>query len=292
LGKILRAGMATKDLDREGERMIREAGALPTFLGYRGYPASVCVSINEEVVHGIPSPRRTIKSGDLVSLDLGVTLEGFIGDTASTFAVEEISGEDKRLLEAGRQALHDGIERMRPAGAWATCRTPSRRGRGRRVRGRPGLRRARSRTADARGALVSNVGPAGTGLRLESGLVLALEPMITAGTWKVKVQPDGWTVVTQDGRRAAHFEHTVAVTDDGRRFDLMTKEEKIEVEGKVIEPLPNAMFRVEIEGGHKVLAHISGKMRMHYIRILPGDKVKVELSPYDLTRGRITYREK
>jgi methionyl aminopeptidase len=216
LGKILRAGMATKDLDREGERMIREAGALPTFLGYRGYPASVCVSINEEVVHGIPSPRRTIKSGDLVSLDLGVTLEGFIGDTASTFAVEEISGEDKRLLEAGRQALHDGIERMRPgrrlgdvsnaiqtraeAAGFGVVRDYVGHGVGRRMHEEPS---------------VSNVGPAGTGLRLESGLVLALEPMITAGTWKVKVQPDGWTVVTQDGRRAAHFEHTVAVTDDG-----------------------------------------------------------------------------
>jgi methionyl aminopeptidase len=216
LGKILRAGMATKDLDREGERMIREAGALPTFLGYRGYPASVCVSINEEVVHGIPSPRRTIKSGDLVSLDLGVTLEGFIGDTASTFAVEEISGEDKRLLEAGRQALHDGIERMRPgrrlgdvsnaiqtraeAAGFGVVRDYVGHGVGRRMHEEPS---------------VSNVGPAGTGLRLESGLVLALEPMITAGTWKVMVQPDGWTVVTQDGRRAAHFEHTVAVTDDG-----------------------------------------------------------------------------
>jgi methionyl aminopeptidase len=216
LGNLLRPGMATKDLDREAGKMIREAGALPTFLGYRGYPAAVCVSINEEVVHGIPSPRRTIKAGDLVSLDLGVTLEGFIGDTAFTFPVENISDEDKRLLEVGRQALQDGIERMRPgrrlgdvsnaiqtraeAAGFGVVRDYVGHGVGRRMHEEPS---------------VSNVGQAGTGLRLETGLVLALEPMITAGTWKVKVQPDGWTVVTQDGRRSAHFEHTVAVTDDG-----------------------------------------------------------------------------
>ena len=216
LGNLLRPGMATKDLDREAGKMIREAGALPTFLGYRGYPAAVCVSINEEVVHGIPSPRRTIKAGDLVSLDLGVTLEGFIGDTAFTFPVENISDEDKRLLEVGRQALQDGIERMRPgrrlgdvsnaiqtraeAAGFGVVRDYVGHGVGRRMHEEPS---------------VSNVGQAGTGLRLETGLVLALEPMITAGSWKVKVQPDGWTVVTQDGRRSAHFEHTVAVTDDG-----------------------------------------------------------------------------
>ena len=128
------------------------------------------------------------------------------------------------------------------------------------------------------------------------------------GSWEVRILDDGWTAVTKDGSLAAHFEHTIAVTETGPggadqqerrrartgrlRARGMPKEDAIEVEGTVVEPLPNAMFRVELESGHRVLAHVSGKMRMNFIRILPGDRVKVELSPYDLTRGRITYRFK
>ena len=187
---------------------------------------------------------------------------------------------------------------------------------------------------------IQNFGRPGRGPDLRPGLVVAIEPMLMLGGEETRVLADGWTVVTADGSLAAHFEHTVAVTEDGPEVltaRAMTrvvrcsvdavragpytdrsplprlvraasrdrgepvrkgtcwsvpKKDAIEVEGTVIEPLPNAMFRVELENGHKVLAHISGKMRMHYIRILPGDRVLVELSPYDLTRGRVVYRYK
>ena len=168
------------------------------------------------------------------------------------------------------------------------------------------------------------------GRKLEAGLCLAIEPMFTLGGYDTRIQPDDWTVVTADGSMAAHFEHSIAVTDNGpgdpdRRMTGLgcrdrpcliryafvcrpgradtarekgkhdtpvAKRDAIEVEGTVIEPLPNTMFAVELENGHRVLAHISGKLRMNFIRILPGDRVRVELSPYDLTRGRITYRLK
>ena len=138
---------------------------------------------------------------------------------------------------------------------------------------------------------------AGHGQRLKPGLVIAIEPMITGGSWRVTIDDDGWTARTEDGKLAAHFEYSVAVTVDGHRVlgleeSMNAKEEAIEVVATVVEPLPNAMFRVELENGHEVLAHISGKMRKHFIRILPGDKVLVELSPYDLKRGRIVYRYK
>ena len=136
-----------------------------------------------------------------------------------------------------------------------------------------------------------------------AGLVLAIEPMVNVGGSEVVTRSDGWTVATKDGALSAHFEHTVAMGPDGpeilsvppdgeNRGLCLAKEEGIQVEGTVVEALPNAMFRVELENDHRVLAHISGKMRMHFIKILPGDKVTVELSPYDLTRGRIVYRYK
>jgi translation initiation factor IF-1 len=137
------------------------------------------------------------------------------------------------------------------------------------------------------------------------GMTLAVEPMVNMGTGDVNVEDDGWTVVTKDGSLSAHFEHTVAIREDGAEIlttvwgydnpegdEALAKEESIQVEGTVVEALPNAMFRVELENGHRVLAHVSGKMRMHFIKILPGDKVTVELSPYDLSRGRIVYRYK
>ena len=153
---------------------------------------------------------------------------------------------------------------------------------------------------------VPNYGEPDRGLRLKEGMVLAIEPMVNVGGFEVEIKDDGWTAVTKDGSLAAHFEHSVAITKDGplyfestlvaRRAAFtrlpMPKEDAIEVMGTVLETLPNAMFRVQLENGHKVLAHISGKMRMHYIKILPGDKVKIELSPYDLARGRIIFRER
>lgn len=216
VGKLVKPGVTTQDLDRAAERMIRDGGGIPTFLGYRGYTASICASVNEEVVHGIPSVKRVLKDGDIISVDLGATVHGFVGDTAATFAVGKISEEDQRLIDATRVSLEKGIEQLKPGKrlgdvsnaiqlhaekeGFGVVRDYVGHGIGRQMHEEPS---------------VPNYGAAGTGLRLEAGLVLALEPMITAGTWKVKVRPDGWTVVTQDGRRAAHFEHTVAVTEKG-----------------------------------------------------------------------------
>jgi methionyl aminopeptidase len=216
LGRLIRPGVTTKELDRAAERMIRDAGALPTFLGYRGYPASVCLSINEEVVHGIPSDRRQVREGDIVSVDLGATFQGFVGDTAATFMAGNVSEEDRRLVETTRRCLERAIDKMRAgnrlgdvSSAVQACAEAEGYGVVRDYVGH-GIGRAMHEEP-----AVPNHGEAGTGLRLDAGLVLALEPMINAGTWKVKTLPDGWTVVTQDGRRSAHFEHTVAVTEGG-----------------------------------------------------------------------------
>ena len=129
---------------------------------------------------------------------------------------------------------------------------------------------------------------------LKEGMTLAIEPMVNAGTYEVQVDDDGWTVRTADGKPSAHFEHTVVVTEgrSGNPDTVMAKQGPIKVDGVITETLPNAMFKVSLENGHNVLAHISGKMRMNFIKILVGDKVTVELSPYDLTKGRITYRYK
>lgn len=216
VGRIVRPGVTTQELDRAAERLIREAGALPTFLGYRGYPASICVSINEEVVHGLPSPKRVIREGDIVSVDLGATFQGFVGDTAATFAAGGISETSRRLMDATRRSLEMGIKKMHAgsrlgdvSNAIQVCAEAEGFGVIRDYVGH-GIGRAMHEEP-----AVPNHGEAGTGMRLDVGLVLALEPMITEGTWKVKVMPDGWTVVTSDGKRSAHFEHTVAITENG-----------------------------------------------------------------------------
>jgi methionyl aminopeptidase len=216
VGKSVAPGATTAQLDRLAEKLIRDAGALPTFLGYRGYTATICASINDEVVHGIPSPKRVLKDGDVVSVDVGATLDGFVGDTAATFPVGRVASDRLELLEATRLSLWEGILQTRPgrrlgdvshavqayaeARGYGVVRDYVGHGIGRRMHEEPS---------------VPNFGEAGTGLRLEPGLVLALEPMLTAGDWKVRVLDDGWTVVTADGSLSAHFEHTVAVTPSG-----------------------------------------------------------------------------
>lgn len=214
--KAVAAGVSTKDLDRVAERFIRAAGAVPTFLGYRGYTATICASVNDEVVHGIPHAKRILKDGDVVSIDVGATYEGFVGDTAATFIVGAASAEKQKLVDVTRESLERGIERMRAGNrlgdvsnaiqvhaekhGYGVVRDFVGHGIGRQMHEEPS---------------VPNYGAAGVGLRLEVGLVLALEPMITAGTHKVRVLDDGWTVVTEDGGLAAHFEHTVAITSQG-----------------------------------------------------------------------------
>ena len=208
-------GVRTRDLDRLARREIASHGAVPSFLGYLGYPAAVCVSINEEVVHGIPGD-RAIEDGDIVSMDLGAIAGGFHADAAQTVIAGSATPEKTALLEATRAALAQGIAAARP---------------GNRV---GDISAAIERTVEAAGLSVvreyvghgigrnlheppqvPNYGPPGQGPLLKVGMTLAIEPMVNMGGWKTRVLEDGWTVVTADGKASAHFEHTVAITDEG-----------------------------------------------------------------------------
>lgn len=215
VARHIQPGVTTKELDHTAENFIRKNGGIPTFIGYRGYPASLCVSINEEVVHGIPGNRR-VKAGDVVSIDVAATVDGFVGDTALTLAVPPVKAEVEQLIRTTEQSLWAAIDCMKSgnrlgdvaagvqtfveARGFGVVKDFVGHGIGRRMHEEPP---------------VPNYGTAGTGVRLEPGLVLAIEPMVTLGDWKVRVLPDGWTVVTQDGSMAAHFEHSIAVTEEG-----------------------------------------------------------------------------
>ncbi|HEY7724097.1 MAG TPA: type I methionyl aminopeptidase [Anaeromyxobacteraceae bacterium] len=211
-------GLTTLEIDRMAEAGLRRRGAAPAFLGYRGFPASICVSVNEEVVHGIPSARRTLRAGDVVGLDLGAVLDGWYGDAAVTVPVGPAAPEALRLLEVTRAALGRGAAEARPgarvgdigaavqrcveAAGFAVVRDFVGHGIGRALHEPP---------------QVPNYGPAGRGPRLETGMVLAIEPMVNAGGPGVRFLEDGWTAATADGSLSAHFEHTVAVTAGGPR---------------------------------------------------------------------------
>lgn len=216
VGRAVAPGVTTKELDRLAEKFIRDAGGVPTFLGYRGYTATLCASINEEVVHGIPNPKRVLREGDIVGIDVGATLDGFVGDTAATFAVGRITDEAQRLLQTTRESLDQGIAAARVGNRLGDVSAAIQR-----VAEEKGYSVVRDFVGHGIGRnmheepSVPNYGTAGTGLRLEAGLVIALEPMVNMGTWRVQVLKDGWTVVTEDNRLSAHFEHTVAVTDAG-----------------------------------------------------------------------------
>jgi methionyl aminopeptidase len=215
LKEMVKSGVTGKELDRQAEKMIHQLGGVPAFKGYRGYPASVCVSINEQVVHGIPDSRPFLK-GDIVGLDLGVIYRGYVGDAAVTVPVGEIDDESRRLLAATETALMNGIEQAREgnrlfdisyaiqshveAQGFSVVRDFTGHGIGRQMHEEP---------------QIPNFGKPGTGSRLMSGMVFALEPMVNAGDWRVKILNDQWTVVTADGKRSAHFEHTVVIMDGG-----------------------------------------------------------------------------
>lgn len=208
-------GMTTRDLDKIAEREIRARGGTPSFKGYRGFPASLCVSINNEIVHGIPG-KRVIKEGDLVSLDLGAIYKGFHGDSAVTVVVGPATEDQQRLIQAAHDALEAGIaqvvagNRLGDVGA-AIQRHAESLGYGV-VREYVGHGIGRSLHEEPN---VPNYGRPGEGRRLEPGLVLAIEPMLNIGTHETRVLGDKWTVVTADGSLSAHFEHTVAVTNNG-----------------------------------------------------------------------------
>ena len=218
-------GVSTRELDDAAETLIREAGGVPSFLGYHGYPASICSSVNDRVVHGIPAASERLAEGDLVSIDCGVILDGWHGDAAVTFGVGGLLPADEALSAATRQALQAGIAAMVPGNrltdvshAIEKGARAAERGSGYRfsiVAGYGGHGIGRSMHMDP---FLPNEGEPGRGPLLVTGSVLAIEPMLTLGTARTRVLDDQWTVVTEDGSRAAHWEHTVAVTDAGPRI--------------------------------------------------------------------------
>ena len=219
IGEAVEPGVTTAELDRLAEQFIRSKGAVPNFKNHNGFPATACISINNEVIHGIPSKTRKICQGDIVSVDLGAKFNGYHGDNAATFACGDVSDQAKRLINTTKNALFEGIK--------AAC-----------VGSRIGdISNAIQRTVEAEGFSVvrqyvghgigtqlheapevPNFGTAGRGIRLLPGMTLAIEPMVNVGSYDVKVLPDGWTVKTLDGSLSAHFEHTVVITPDGPKI--------------------------------------------------------------------------
>ena len=214
----IRAGVTTAELDATAERFIRSRGATPTFKGYRGFPGSICASPNAMVVHGIPGP-YTLASGDIVSIDVGVTLDGWVADAARTFSVGEIDATARNLLTGTRASLDAGVEQCRPGNRMGDLSSAIQR-----VAEGAGLSVIRSLVGHGIGRdmhedpQVPNYGRPGSGPLLEEGMVLAVEPMMTAGRAGVRVAGDGWAIFSQDGSPAAHFEFTVAITADGPRI--------------------------------------------------------------------------
>ena len=208
-------GVTTKDCDAVAEREIRHLGAVPAFKGYRGFPATICVSINEEIVHGIPGP-RVVREGDLVSLDVGAVVNGFYADAAVSAGVGKVSSEVADLIEVTREALERGIQACRAGNRMGDISAAVQRfveGRGYSVvREYVGHGIGRALHEDPQ---VPNFGPPGRGLLLRSGMVLAIEPMVNVGDWRTRGLEDGWTVVTADGSLSAHFEYTVAIMEAG-----------------------------------------------------------------------------
>ncbi|MBW2145824.1 MAG: type I methionyl aminopeptidase [Deltaproteobacteria bacterium] len=218
LERKIHPGVSTKELDTIAEQWIREMHAEPAFKNYRGYPATLCVSINEEVVHGIPSPRQ-LKEGDIVSIDVGARQNGYYGDAAFTFPVGEVAPHALRVIKVTRESLYRGIEQARAGNhlsdiSWAIQSWVE----------RFGLSVVRDFVGHGIGKelheppQIPNYVTQGKGVRLEVGMVFALEPMINAGTHRVKILDDGWTAITEDNSLSAHFEHTVAIMENGPRI--------------------------------------------------------------------------
>lgn len=215
-GEAVRPGVTTAEIDRIAYEYIIKEGGKPNFLNLYGFPATACISINDEIIHGIPSKKRVLQEGDIVSIDLGASIDGYNGDNAATFAVGEISPEAKRLIDTTRESLYEAIKTAVPGGRLGDI--------GHAVQSyceSRGYGVVREYTGHGVGAKlhedpsVPNFGTPGRGVRLLPGMTLAIEPMINQGTAAIRQLPDGWTVKTKDGKLSAHFEHTVAVTNDG-----------------------------------------------------------------------------
>ena len=214
-GENIRAGMTTHELDRMLNKFITSHGAIPSFLGYGGFKGTACISINDEVIHGIPGPRK-ILDGDIVSVDVGAYIDGYHGDSAKTFAVGDVSDEAKALMASTEGSLYKAIELAKPGvriGDLSAAIQQYNESRGYTiVKQFVGHGVGKELHEDPE---VPNFGKAGHGVRLVAGMVIAIEPMVNAGKEAIKVMPDGWTVKTKDGSLAAHFEHTIAITSDG-----------------------------------------------------------------------------
>ena len=215
LAKAVAPGVRIKDLDELADRLIRDRGGVPSFLGYRGYPGRICASVNEVIVHGIPD-ERVLEEGDILSIDVGLTVDGWHADSAVTHGVGEITDQARRLLDVTQRSLEAGIGQCRAGGRLSDISHAIESlvvGEGFSVvREFVGHGIGRALHEDPQ---VPNFGPPGEGPVLQPGMVLAIEPMVNIGGWKTKTLSDGWTVVTLDGSLSAHFEHTVAVTDNG-----------------------------------------------------------------------------
>jgi methionyl aminopeptidase len=221
LAKAVQAGMTTLELDHIAEQCIRSHGASPSFKGYNGFPGSICASVNEELVHGIPGPRK-LNEGDIISIDIGAFYQGYHGDSAWTYRVGKVSEQAEKLLEVTEQSLYRAIDQVKPGNrlsdishavqayveseGFSIVREYVGHGIGSKLHEEP---------------QIPNYGPPGRGPRLKPGMVLAIEPMVNVGARYVKTLQDNWTVVTEDGSLCAHFEHTVVITPDG--YEILTK---------------------------------------------------------------------
>ena len=215
LKQSIKPGVTTKELDEIAEKNIRKYKAEPSFKGYHGYTGSVCASINEEVVHGIPSSSTILRDKDIISIDIGAFYKGYHGDAAKTHAVGNISDEDKRLIDITRQSFYEGIKfakiGYRLSDISHSVQTYVEKNKFSIVRDFVGHGVGSKLHEDPQ---IPNYGPSGKGIRLQEGMVLAIEPMVNAGSYHVKVLSDGWTAVTIDGKKSAHYEHTIAITKD------------------------------------------------------------------------------
>ena len=224
-GRMVRPGVTTREIDDAVRKFIRSQGAQPSFLGYGGFSGSACISVNEVVIHGIPSSKLVLKEGDIVSIDVGAFIDGFHGDCAATYPCGAISQEAQRLIEVTRQSFWEGFQFAKA---------------GQRVSDishavqvyveRHGYSVVRDFVGHGVGTKlheapeVPNFGPAGHGARLQPGMAIAVEPMVCAGDWHVKVRKDGWTTVTVDGSLAAHYENTILITQDGPEITTVTED--------------------------------------------------------------------
>ncbi len=221
VSEAIRPGITTKELNDLVEKVIRDNDAIPSFLNYSGYPASACISINEEVVHGIPSPSRVLKEGDIVSVDIGALYHGYHGDSAWTYACGEISQAARGLMEGTKASLFAGLAKAKAGNRLSDISHEIQ-------KTAEGLGYSVVREFVGHGVgkwlhedpQIPNYGLPGRGLLLKSGMTLAIEPMINMGAKEVKVLSDGWTTVTRDGSMSAHYEHTILITEDG--YEILT----------------------------------------------------------------------